>query len=114
MTDTAVIRQSVRPKPCAGPRRSDLVFASRRPITAVAIAFADKEGPAYRYHTASTEQTSSSRVAHADTIEPAVLDVIRQVQPSRSARKVGTPPQRATASVSWTNDDNSDRRTRRH
>jgi hypothetical protein len=27
----------------------------------------------------STEQTSSSGVAHADTIEPLMLDVIRQV-----------------------------------
>ena len=85
MTDTTMIRHSERPKPCAQPRRSDLAFASQRPITAVAIAFADKEGPAYRYHTASTEQTSSSRMAHADTIEAAVLDVIHQVQQSRSA-----------------------------
>ena len=45
----------------------------------MAIAAADKEWPAYRYHAASTEQTSSYRVAHADTAEPAVLDVIRQV-----------------------------------
>ena len=49
----------------------------------MAIAFADKEGPAYRYHAASTEQTSSSGVAHADTVEAAVLDVIRQVLADR-------------------------------
>ena len=85
MTDTAVIRQDVSPKPCAGPRRSDLAFASQRPITAVAVASADKEGPAYRYHAASTEQTSSSGVAYADTVEAAVLDVVHQVQQSRSA-----------------------------
>ena len=94
MTDTAVIRQSVRPKPCAGPCRSDLVFASRRPITAVAIAFADKEGPAYRYHAASTEQTSSSGVVHADTVEAAVLDVIRQVHTKQIGTKVNTPTAR--------------------
>ena len=44
-----------------------------------------KEGPAYRYHTASTQQTSSSGVVHADIAEPAVLDVVHQVQQSRSA-----------------------------
>ena len=43
------------------------------------LAYADKKGPAYRYHAASDEQTSSSGVAHADTVEPAVLSVIRQV-----------------------------------
>ena len=93
MTDTAVIRHSVRPKPCAGPRRSDLVFASRHPITTVAIAFADKEGPAYRYHAASTEQTFWSGLVHADTVEAAVLDVIRQVR----ADSPGTDRVRGTA-----------------
>ena len=51
----------------------------------MAIAFADKEGPAYRYRAASTEQTSSSGVAYADTVEAAVFDVVHQVQQSRSA-----------------------------
>ena len=50
-----------------------------RPITAVVIAFADEDGPAYRYRAVSAEQISSSGVAHADTVEAAVLDVIRQV-----------------------------------
>ncbi len=89
MTDTAAIRQSGRPKPFAQPRRSDLAFASRSPITAVAIAFADKEWPAYRYHASSTKQTSSSGVVHADTVEAAVLDVILQVLARHSGHGQG-------------------------
>ena len=88
-----MIRHSERPKPFAGPRRSDLAYASPRPITAVAIGFADKEWPACRYHIASTEQTHSSGVAHADTAEAAVLDVIRQVL----ADSAGTDRVRGTA-----------------
>ena len=78
-TDTTMIRHSVRPKPLARPRRIDLASASPRPITAVAIAFADKKGPAYRYHAASTEQTSWFGVVQANTVEAAVLDVILRV-----------------------------------
>ena len=80
MTDTVMDRRTVTPKPCARPRRIDLAPARPRSITSVAIAFADKKGPVFRYYAVSAEQTDWSGVVQADTVDAAVIDLVGQIR----------------------------------
>ncbi|OBI04210.1 hypothetical protein A5715_05705 [Mycolicibacter heraklionensis] len=70
----------LRPVPVPTPRppRTDIVFAQHQPLTSVAIAFAGKTGPIFRFHACSTTADWSGHVT-ADSLEVAVLDVIRQI-----------------------------------
>lgn len=64
-----------RPMPTPRPPRADIAFARPRYIDSVAIAFADRFGPVFRFHAVSTVGSWSGEV-EAASIEAAVLDVI--------------------------------------
>lgn len=70
---------NARPKPVARSRQMDIVPACSRPITSVAIAFAEREASLYAFCAVSEEQTWSGIVA-AGSPDAAALDVIDRLR----------------------------------
>lgn len=89
-----------RAKPEARPPRVDIMPARPCPITSVAIAFARRRGPSFRYAACSDEQRWTGTV-EAESVETAVLDVIRRVHGESDAERLRFVVQLPPRSMLW-------------
>ncbi|MEO3761023.1 RNase H family protein [Mycobacterium sp. B14F4] len=96
---TAPTEQSTAPpKPAARPPRIDIVAVRPRPIMSVAVVFACQRGKRFRYAACSHEHQWTGTV-EAESIETAILDVIRLVRNESDIERIrflAQMPQRST------------------
>lgn len=96
--DTAVSDQTAPPMPVARPPRIDLVPARPRPLMSVAVVFACQRGSKFRYAACSDSRQWAATV-EAESVETAILDVIRRVRAESEIERIRflvQIPQRST------------------
>jgi ribonuclease HI len=87
------------PKPVAKPRRIDIVPARPRPLTSVAIMVAGR-GRAFRYSACSDERSWSGTL-DAESVETAILDVMKRVRKESDSERLRFLVQVPPRSTLW-------------
>ncbi|MGE2718423.1 RNase H family protein [Mycolicibacterium celeriflavum] len=88
------------PKPVARPPRVDVVAARPRPITSVAVALTRPQGPVVRYSACSEAQRWTG-IVRADSVETALLDVVRLVREESESERLRFLVQVPPRSTLW-------------
>jgi hypothetical protein len=87
------------PKPVARPRRIDIEPARSRPLTSVAIMVAGRDR-AFRYSACSDEQSWSGTL-DAESVETAILDVMKHVRAESDSERLRFLVQVPPRSTLW-------------